>query len=150
MNWQSLDQVLKGVLLPAKADGTRTPKSLGDDAARKLEEVFKLGRGWFDWPFEHVDFGLWVALDDAQRAAAQGRLEGAIKEILQKKKPKVLDTVLAKPAVSNKTVEKHFKLPAGAAEAARRRAHASVKVPVASEEEPELPLRHYRKAGEYE
>lgn len=143
MNWQSLDQILKKVLLPAKADGSRTPRTLGDDAARKLEEVYGLGRGWFDWPFEHVDFKLWAALDEMQRAAVQGRLEGAIRDILQKKKPKVLDHV-GKVAVSDKKVEKHFRLPTGVAEAARQRAHAAVNVPRPGEreDEPELPLGH--------
>ena len=45
---EALDQVIKGVLLPAKKDGTRTPRSLGDTAARAIEQAFNLGRGWFD------------------------------------------------------------------------------------------------------
>lgn len=141
MNWQSLDQILKAVLLPAKADGTRVPKALGDDAARRLEEVFNLGRGWFDWPFEGIDFKKWAVLNDFQRAMVQGRMVAAIEEALQKN-PKVLHHA-AKKAVTNQKVEKHFKaLPAGAAEAARRRAHTSAKVPTPSANEPELPLRH--------
>lgn len=44
----ALDQILKGVLLPAKKDGTRSPRSLGDTAARAIEDAFDLGRGWFD------------------------------------------------------------------------------------------------------
>lgn len=44
----SLDQILKGVLLPEKADGTRSPRKLGDDAARRIEDAYELPRGWFD------------------------------------------------------------------------------------------------------
>lgn len=44
----SLDQIIKGVLLPPKKDGSRSPRSLGDDAARKIEDAEHLGRGWFD------------------------------------------------------------------------------------------------------
>lgn len=47
-----LEQIIKGVLLPAKADGTRTPRSLGDRAARAIEAAFGLGEGWFDQPDE--------------------------------------------------------------------------------------------------
>lgn len=47
-----LEQIIKGVLLPAKADGTRTPRSLGDKAARGIEAAFQLGEGWFDQPDE--------------------------------------------------------------------------------------------------
>lgn len=48
MSAQSLDQILKGVLLPAKSDGSRSPRKLGDAAAHKIEDAYKLGRGWFD------------------------------------------------------------------------------------------------------
>ena len=44
----AIDQVIKGTLLPPKRDGSRNPKGLGDDAARKIEDGYKLGRGWFD------------------------------------------------------------------------------------------------------
>lgn len=44
----SLDQVIKGTLLPPKKDGTRSPKSLGDPSARAIEEALELGHGWFD------------------------------------------------------------------------------------------------------
>lgn len=43
-----LKQVIKGVLLPRKKDGTRSPRSLGDAAAERIEDAFDLGRGWFD------------------------------------------------------------------------------------------------------
>ena len=48
LNWQSLDQVIKGALLPPKKDGTRSPKNLGNDAAQKIEVAQGLGVGWFD------------------------------------------------------------------------------------------------------
>lgn len=45
---QYLQQIIKGVLLPPKKDGTRSPRSLGDAAAEAIEDAFELGRGWFD------------------------------------------------------------------------------------------------------
>ncbi|HCY17159.1 MAG TPA: hypothetical protein DHV21_14495 [Curvibacter sp.] len=45
---QYLQQIIKGVLLPPKKDGTRSPRSLGDAAAEAIEDAFDLGRGWFD------------------------------------------------------------------------------------------------------
>lgn len=50
LNWQTLDQIIKGTLLPPKQDGSRSARKLGDDAARKIEEAEKLGHGWFDIP----------------------------------------------------------------------------------------------------
>lgn len=44
----SLDQILKGTLLPRKQDGTRSPRSLGDAAAAAIETALELGAGWFD------------------------------------------------------------------------------------------------------
>jgi hypothetical protein len=43
-----LQQILRGTLLPAKKDGTRSPRALGDKAAEAIEDAYKLGRGWFD------------------------------------------------------------------------------------------------------
>ena len=48
LNWASLDQVIKKELLPPKKDGTRSPKNLGNEAARKIEAAQNLGIGWFD------------------------------------------------------------------------------------------------------
>ena len=48
LNPATLDQIVKGVLLPMKKDGTRSKRSLGNDAARAIEERYDLGRGWFD------------------------------------------------------------------------------------------------------
>jgi phage repressor protein C with HTH and peptisase S24 domain len=50
VNPQTLTQILSGVLLPEKADGTRSPRSVGNALARKLEDALQLGRGWFDAP----------------------------------------------------------------------------------------------------
>lgn len=43
-----LRQILNGTLLPKKGDGTRSPRKLGDEAARSIEEKRGLGIGWFD------------------------------------------------------------------------------------------------------
>jgi hypothetical protein len=82
VKWENLDQILKGVLLPPKADGKRNPKSLGDDTARKLELAYDLGRGWFDWPFDAVDFKAYVKLSDVDKGFVQARMQDAIVERL--------------------------------------------------------------------
>lgn len=52
----SLEQVIKGTLLPMKKVGQgRSPRNLGDSAARSIEGAFKLERGWFDNDAEAVD-----------------------------------------------------------------------------------------------
>jgi hypothetical protein len=48
----TLDQVIKGVRLPPKKDGTRGVRNLGHAAARAIEEAFQLPIGWFDQPDE--------------------------------------------------------------------------------------------------
>lgn len=48
LNYQTLTQILNGTLLPPKKDGTQNPRSLGDQAAEKIEDEWGLGRGWFD------------------------------------------------------------------------------------------------------
>ena len=48
LNPATLQQIAKGTLLPAKSDGTRSKRSLGDAAVAKLEDAWELGRGWFD------------------------------------------------------------------------------------------------------
>lgn len=50
VNAQAIDQILKGTLLPKKADGTRSTRSLGDTTARAIEKAYGLGVGWFDAP----------------------------------------------------------------------------------------------------
>lgn len=46
----ALDQIIKGTLLPAKKDGSRSSRQLGDESARKIEASEQLGHGWFDLP----------------------------------------------------------------------------------------------------
>lgn len=56
LNRASLDQVLKGVLLPPKRGSTeRSPRALGDSSARAIERAFHLERGWFDNDLEELD-----------------------------------------------------------------------------------------------
>ena len=50
INPAHLDQIVKGVLLQPKQDGTRSARTLGNKSARKIEAAFKLGTGWFDAP----------------------------------------------------------------------------------------------------
>jgi hypothetical protein len=80
LNWQTLDQIIKRVPLPPKADGTTSPRNVGSALARQIEESFDLGEGWFDWPFEGVDFKQWKALNEAQRIYVQGRLGEAVRD----------------------------------------------------------------------
>jgi predicted component of type VI protein secretion system len=105
MNWQALDQIIKKVLLPTKKDGTRAARALGDDTARKLEETYSLGRGWFDWPFEHVDFKAWAALNPYQRVHVEARLNEYIQDASQVKMPAALQDAKAVP---NSKVKKHL------------------------------------------
>lgn len=136
MNWQALDQIQKKVLLPPRADGKKIPRSLGDDAARRLERAWDLGQGWLDWPFEGVEFSQWAALDPFQRAFAQAHISLAIEQAAKAKMPA---TMKGKP-VSNKKVEQHFPaLPAGAAKAAYEKAsrrNRTVVRPIPTHEEP--------------
>ena len=44
----ALDQIIKGVLLPAKRDGSRRTRSLGPVAARAIERAFGKPEGWLD------------------------------------------------------------------------------------------------------
>jgi phage repressor protein C with HTH and peptisase S24 domain len=50
VNPQTLSQILAGVLLPPKADGTQSPRSVGNSLARKIEAGLELEHGWFDAP----------------------------------------------------------------------------------------------------
>lgn len=129
MNWQTLDQIIKKVLLPQRADGQRVPRSLGDEAARKLEKVYDLGRGWFDWPFENVEFKDWLKLGGYQRAFVEGQLQAAIARApdLKVTSP-TLGEVETRSPVSNRKVEKHLKkLPAGAADKMAEQAQSASK-----------------------
>lgn len=130
MHWQTLDQILNKRLLPAKADGTRSPRSLSGESARTLEAIYDLGEGWFDWPFDHVDFKPWAGLNSTQRVFVEAALASAIREASLKAVPDFLH----QQAVPDKKVEAHYKrLPAGAAKAALEKAEerqrTSVEVP---------------------
>lgn len=70
VNFDSLDQVTKGVLLPPKKDGSRSPRKLGDGTAEQIEEALGLPRGWFD-----SDEGLPTAVDTDQ-AGGLTQVEG--------------------------------------------------------------------------
>jgi hypothetical protein len=76
--WATLDQILKGTLLPKKDDGTRSPRALGDANARAIEEALDLGRGWFDWPFDSVDFKAYAALSDTEKGFVQANMAAAM------------------------------------------------------------------------
>jgi hypothetical protein len=54
LNPDNLRQVLNGILLPPKADGTRSARALGNAAARQIERSFSLGDGWFDQAGENT------------------------------------------------------------------------------------------------
>lgn len=64
----ALDQVLKGTLLPPKADGTRNSKSLGDPSARAIEAALGLGHGWFDADDAAINLDPVVQLDELESA----------------------------------------------------------------------------------
>lgn len=82
LKWASLDQVIKKTALPAKKDGSISPRSLGDASAEAIEDAYGLGRGWFDWPFDRVDHRRYWLLDDGERAIAQDRLSQEIDRLL--------------------------------------------------------------------
>lgn len=104
-NPQYLRQVLQGVLLPIKRDGTRSPRALGDTAAEAIEDAMHLGRGWFDsaqglpgdagrrerdsphplhtWPFERVTPTQWDQLSASQKTF----VESAVFQFLGTEEP---------------------------------------------------------------
>lgn len=79
---QNLDHVIKR----RRQSGTRRASEdkplvqLGDKIARRIEAAYGLGEGWFDWPFERVDFASYAALDADQRLIVQGRMIAAIEQ----------------------------------------------------------------------
>lgn len=112
LNWQTLDQIIKRVPLPPKADGTSSPRNVGTSLARQIEAAFKLGEGWFDWPFEGVDFKQWKALNEAQRAYVQGRLDEAIRDAKQiARSDDGLDSSLMLPSAEPAPAPTSTKLP---------------------------------------
>jgi hypothetical protein len=86
--WETLDQVLKGTPLPAKKDGTCSPRSLGDPAAEAIEDAYDLGRGWFDWPFDLVDHRDYWSLPEPKRHALQDRMAQEIAKLKQAPPPR--------------------------------------------------------------
>lgn len=48
INYQTLDQIIKGIPHPPKKDGTQSPRNVGNSVARKIEAGEQLGDGWFD------------------------------------------------------------------------------------------------------
>jgi hypothetical protein len=110
--WATLDQILKGTLLPAKEDGTRSPRALGDANARAIEDALKLGRGWFDWPFDNVDFKAYASLSEVEKGYVQARMVAAIEECAAKHAKRVLRGLGVKgEPVSNEKVEQHYPRP---------------------------------------
>ena len=55
MNPAYITQIIKGTKLPAKKDGSRSERSLGDTAARSIERGLSLERGWLDSDEDAVD-----------------------------------------------------------------------------------------------
>jgi hypothetical protein len=110
--WATLDQILKGTLLPAKGDGTRSPRALGDANARAIEDALLLGRGWFDWPFDSVDFRAYAALSEVEKGYVQARMVAAIEECAAKHAKRVLRKMGAnKDAMPDAEVAKHLPMP---------------------------------------
>lgn len=84
-----LSQIIKGVKLPPKADGTRSARALGDTAARAIETKRGLGIGWFD-----------NDKDDIPMSPSELKLLGAFRDL-----PPNLQELLLETAVAS--VERH-------------------------------------------
>ena len=103
VGWESLDQILKKVLLPTKSDGTRRAKAMGDDLARKIEAAHDLPEGWLDWPLDAVDYALYLGLSEVDKGAVQTRMMAAIEAThnhLQGKTLVLLENKFAQTVVS--------------------------------------------------
>lgn len=81
LGWEGLDQILKGALLPMKADGRRERRSLGNPAARAIEAAYDLGIGWLDWPFAAVDLKRYWALSELDKGVVQAAMMDAIERV---------------------------------------------------------------------
>lgn len=81
-----IEQICKGVLLPAKkgGDGLRSARSLGDSAARSLEGVHNLPRGWFDNDADPLDMTSMELLLLGYFRALDQTLQTLVLENLQK------------------------------------------------------------------
>ena len=107
LGWEGLDQILKKTPLPRKKDGTASYRALGDLAAQAIEDALNLGRGWFDWPLEAVDFVRYWALAPQDRAYAQAQMMVAIEEKSPKKETNL---TRARQAVESLTDEERLAL----------------------------------------
>lgn len=76
VSWANLDQIIKEVV----GTGMENPKSLSTATARKIEDAYDLGRGWFDWPFDGVDHQRYYSLSATDQAIVQGEMKHAIKD----------------------------------------------------------------------
>lgn len=77
-----LDQIVKKRLLPKKADGSRSPRTLAEEAARKIERGLGLAVGWLDWPLDGVPLTSYYSLTERERGALEARIVDMIAEIL--------------------------------------------------------------------
>lgn len=85
-----LDQIVKKVLLPKKADGSRSHRALADDAARRIERGLDLPTGWLDWPFDGFDLVLYYSLTEKEQGELEAKMRDAATEILNSRsKPSV-------------------------------------------------------------
>lgn len=115
LNTVYLDQIIKGALLPPKrGDGSRTPRTLGDSAARAIEVALSLERGWFDNDHTDIDMsprelqmiGYFRELDQKSQtlvieyvrdaAARQAQVQEQIAQALQRK-PEAIKPVKGAP-----------------------------------------------------
>lgn len=85
LNSAYLDQIVKKRLLPMKADGTRSARTLAEDAARRLEEGLGLATGWLDWPLDGVPLTSYYALTERERGEFEARAVDLIDEIIAKR-----------------------------------------------------------------
>lgn len=106
IGWQSLDQILKGTPLPEKQDGTRSQRALGDPAAEAIEDAYKLGRGWFDWPLDFVDHRAYWALLPEQRAIAEDAMRREIDRLSKGAARSSVANTKLKPATKPRIVRK--------------------------------------------
>jgi hypothetical protein len=136
---QNLDHIIKRRRQSKpRADGSQPLVAMGDQLARDIERAAGKPPGWLDWPFEHVPFEAFAALNQFQQAAVEGQMMAAIKEAKGSKK---MPAGTLKAPVSNKKVEKHFGvLSKEDIKAAHERAHRASRV-VVDPDSPELRQR---------
>lgn len=81
-----LDQIVKGVLLPPKKDGTRSARHLADKAARQIESGLGLTEGWLDWPIDAIDPSLYYSLSEKEKGALEFEMKKLIDSIIASRK----------------------------------------------------------------